>query len=286
MSELTFDDYSYHALGTSYFLDERDPVRRGQTIYFGFHEEINEFLTDPAHGQELTALYRGQEVDDSVRQELSKDKISEAGDVLFYIAAAGLMNHVPLREVGARAVELYSGQDAATEDESFAELDVATADKMMPQVRPDYSPNYFGMQFFNLPPYEISVLPKGALDSGGNIAHGPLTLLADGLYALERLSRSFGNLIRMDELTGQSRDYYVREAALLMGGLSAVLQNRLGSNLAEAAKVNMQKRERRAAKNTLQGGSDPERSRGADQTRPRIGGYLSTELNLYGRIAL
>ena len=282
MSELTFDDYSYHAFGTSYFLGDPDETRQQETVYFGFHEEVNELLTDKVHSEELTALYRGQAVNGPVRQELAKDKVSEAGDVLFYIAAACLLEHVPLRDVGAKAIELYSGQNEAGENVSLAHLDAATANRMMPQVRQGYSPNYFGMQFFNLPPYELSVLPKGAFDSDGDVVRGPLTLLADGLYVLERLSRSFGNIIT----DNFSTDYYVREAALLMGGLSAVLQNRLGSSLAEAARVNMQKRERRAAENTLRGGSDPERSRDVDQSRPQIGGYFSTELNLLEGVAL
>lgn len=277
MSELTFDDYAYHARGTSYFLHNPSDDEKLDTVYYGFNEESNELLTDAQYPTELTQALWGQEVDPDVMRALAWEKASEAGDLFYFIAASGMLKNIPLRTLGRRAFELYTGSETSSENLTFEQIDTALADKMSHSVSPDYSPNYFGMQFFGLPVFEFDATDDG-LDNTRELVHGPLTLRADGRYCLERLARDFSERIGFpDERFDES---YIREGALLLGGLSAVLQNRLGSSLSEAARLNMIKRERRAQQGTLLSGKDTERSRNESKERPRVGGWESTELNL------
>jgi hypothetical protein len=279
VSELTFDDYGYHARTTAYFLDEPDPEKRLDTVVFGCREELNELLTDPNSPSELRELYWGREIDPDTQQQLQADKTSEAGDVLFYIAAAGMLRKTPLRQVAAKAIELYSGESSRAVNHTIAELDNAVRQNMPARVGESYRPEYVAMQMFGVSPFQEDLSPPGSFDELGIVAQGPLFLHSDGLYALERLGRNFGDSIASNLASGET---YVHEAALLLGGLSATLQNRLGSSLVEAAHMNIDKRERRAAANTLAAGQDPERSRPAGKARPRLSGPESTQLALLG----
>lgn len=55
MSELSFDDYAYHAWTTAFFLDEPDPTLRNDAVFYGYNEEVAELLGDDDYPRELTA---------------------------------------------------------------------------------------------------------------------------------------------------------------------------------------------------------------------------------------
>jgi hypothetical protein len=88
MNKLTFDDYAYHAWTTAYYLED-DRAHQFKTIRDGFNEELSELLTDQDHPSELTSKLWGISIEDTVSSRLDVDKTSEAGDVLYFIAAAG-----------------------------------------------------------------------------------------------------------------------------------------------------------------------------------------------------
>jgi hypothetical protein len=279
VSELTFDELAHHAWTTSYFLNDPDPEKRQDTVVFGCREELNELLTDPNNPDELRELYWGREIDPGTRQQLQEDKASEAGDVLYYVAAAGMLRNIPLRQVASRTIELYSGEGDRAVNGTLAELDAAVGQNMGVSVSESYKPEYVAMQMFGVSPFVESLSPPGSFNKLGGVVRGPLFLRPDGLYALERLGRNFGDSIASNLASGET---YIHEAALLLGGLSTILQNRLGSSLVEAAQMNIDKRERRAAANTLAAGQDSGRSRPAGKARPRLTGPESTQLALLG----
>lgn len=276
MNRLTFDDYAYHAWTTAYFLDVPADKERQQTVEFGFREEVNELLTDTEHPVELRNMFWGRNINPQIRHTLSLGKTSEAGDILFYLSAAGMLRRTPLRQVGAQAIKLYTGDENYSSNDTFTELDQIMKNRMVECVPEWYNPEYFGMQFFGITPFDEEMCSPDSFDGLGNAVKGPLSLGADGLYVLERLSRDCG-----EYLTYGPQKNFVSDSALLLGALSAVLQNRFNSSLAEAAELNIIKRERRATADTLQTGGDTERSRPLEQERPRISGWESTQMNLF-----
>lgn len=262
MSKRSFDDYAYHAWTTAFFLDNPDPAARNDAVFYGYNEEVSELLDDEDYPRELTATLWGWDVDADIAAYLQQSKTSEAGDILYYVTASGMLRNVPLRDMMHQAVERYTGAAAIGVD-TFEDFDARLQDRMSPAVPTDYRPNYHTWTLWDFAPFEDTlhiVMAEPAY------AKGPLTLIGDGRYALERLHRTFGRFMLPEH---GSAEEYIASASLVLGGLSIVLQHRFDSSLAAAVDNNIDKRERRAAAQSLAAGQDAERSRPIDQPRPR-----------------
>ncbi len=275
MSEVTFDDYAYHAWSTSYFLNEPSEKEQANTLFYGFNEEVNELLTDSEHSKELTAMLWGRDVDQTIAQKLSADKTSEAGDVLFYISAISKARNVPLEMIMREGADRYTGNSLESTCNTFEQFDDELRDHMGPAVPKDYKPDYRKWKLWEFAPFEntLEVLLREP-----TYAKGPLRLLGDGLYALERLHNNLGQYILPEHI---SEDEFISSAGLAVGGLSLVMQHRFNSSLAQAAISNIEKRERRALKNVLKDGHDPERSRPEGKERVKINLDEATRINLF-----
>lgn len=174
-----------------------------------------------------------------------------------------MLRNVPLRDMMHQAVERYTGM-ASMGNETFAALDHQLSDRMSPAVPADYRPDYHTWSLWDFAPFEDTlhiVMAEPAY------AKGPLTLIGDGRYALERLHRTFGRFMLPEY--GREEEF-LASAGLVLGGLSIVLQHRFDSSLTVAAQNNIAKRERRAASQSLRDGQDIERSRPAGQPRPQL----------------
>jgi hypothetical protein len=273
MNKLSFEAYQQSTLETAYYLDESS-ANQHDIIYYGFNEEVNELLTDNKYPQEYTALLRGMSLSPRTKESLKIAKESEIGDVIYYISAAASIRDIKLGSIAGKATELFTGDDHHPVS-IFTELDEPLKDKLAQKVSARYSPNYFGMQMFNLPPFED--INSGTLEKLDEI-EGPLTLTADGLYAFERISRRLSEELR----TPKSGADFEIAAALTLGALSVIAQGRLAITLEEAAAYNITKRERRALAHTLSEGWDSERSRATGTLRPQLDGFKNTQVNLLG----
>ncbi len=274
MNKLTFDDYAYDARNTAFFLGAESEKEQLKIVHQGFNEEVGELLTDERYPLELTSKLWGIEVDQSVSEQLDADKISEAGDVLYYITAAGALRNIALRDIAREAVEHYSGTNAWTWDESIGGLDRVLVDQMGGRVPETYRPDYLTWKMWDFAPFEdgLHIVLREP-----SYAKGPLRLISDGRYALERLHSTFGRFMHPESSTD---DEFVSSAALALGSLSIVLQNRFNGSLLEAAENNMLKRKRRQELDTLRDGIDAERSRTVGQERPVMDDEESTKNNL------
>lgn len=278
VEKLTFDDYFEHAKSTAYFLAEPDLDKQRQIVDFGFTEEVNELLTDNELQSELRDVFWGRDVPAEVKDQLRTEKTSEAGDVLYFVAASCMLRQIPFNQISTRAIRLFTGNENFNSYGTFEEFDDVMQDRMVSEVPPDYHPDYFAMQFWNLSPFDEEQSGDDSFDGLGFVNKGPLVLDYDGLFALERLSRNCGAF-----LTGDLEEWSIRDSALMLGALSAVLQNRFDSSLEEAAEVNIVKRDRRARANAVLSGEDEERKRPNGKPRPDLNGWDSTVLNLiYG----
>lgn len=273
MSRLTFDDYAYHAWTTAYYLDA-EPAEQYRIVHGGFNEEVGELLNDADHPVELSAKLWGMPVAEAASNKLDQDKLSEGGDILYFISAAGLLRNAPLRDIAAEAIERYTGTSADLWDESIDDFDALLAGRMDPQVPTDYRPNYRIWKDWDFAPF-VDGLHIVLRDPA--YAKGPLTLIPDGRYALERLHSTLGRFM----LPESSTDEEFRAAAgLALGGLSIVLQSRFNGSLAAAAHHSIVKRERRQLAGTLQDGTDADRSRPAGEARAVITDEQGTTTNL------
>jgi hypothetical protein len=137
-----------------------------------------------------------------------------------------------------------------------------------------YRPNYHTWKQWDFAPFEdgMHILLREPA-----YAKGPLKLIPDGRYALERLHSTLG--LYMSPESG-SEEEFLAAAGLALGGLSIVLQNRFNSSLEAAAVSSIRKRERRQAAGALENGADPERSRRQDKQRVRISLSDNTTRNL------
>lgn len=273
MNTLTFDDYAYDARNTAFFLDVEEK-ERFKLIHDGFNEEVGELLTDDQYPVELTSKLWGMAVERDVSKQLDKEKLSEAGDVLYYIAAAGVLRNIALKDIAAEAIERYSGANADLWNESIDGFDRALVGRMGGQVPEAYRPDYHTWKMWDFAPFEdgLHIVLREP-----SYAKGPLQLIPDGRYALERLHSTLGRFMYPEASTDSE---FVAAAGLALGGLSIVLQNRFNSSLLEAAENNMLKRERRQEVNALESGADTERSRVVGQERPVISDEDSTKNNL------
>lgn len=274
MIEISADDYAYHARSTAYYLDYQDKHEQWNTIFYGYNEEVNELLTDKTYPRELTAKLWGRAIDTEVATRLDADKRSEAGDVLYFINAAGMLRGIPLRDMLAEGLKRYIGQVPVAMTESIGDFDQHIAGRMGTAVPEDYKPDYHTWKLWDFAPFEDTL---HILLSEPTYAKGPLQMIGDGRYALERLLSTFGRFMRPE--TGKEEEF-VSAAALTLGGLSLVLQHRFNSSLEEAAQNNMAKRERRLELETLEAGEDSERSRPAHEARPQISIEQNTANNL------
>lgn len=255
MSELSFDDYAYHAWTTAFFLEQEDAADRFHTVFYGYNEEVDELLADDRFPQELTAQLWGHDVEPGIAAQLSHSLTAEAGDILYYITAAGLLRNIPLRELMHEGLGRYTGENPALADETFQEFDERLHGRMAAPVPTGYRPSYSTWKLWDLAPFVDTmhiVLAEPAY------AKGPLTLIGDGRYALDRLHSTFGRLM-LPELG--SDEEFLASAGLALGSLSVVLQHRFDSSLTAAAENNIAKRERREQSGTLRSGTDIERSR-------------------------
>lgn len=276
MSELyagTVEAYESSARSTAFFLEGADTSAQFQRIYFGFNEEVSELLGDAYHPTELSDVLCGCATPPpTVLAKLAEDKVSEVGDVLYYVTAAGFLHGTTLKEAVQSGFRLFTGQLSA-QDVSFKDFDAAMQDRMA-KPRAGSHLDYFSMQLYDVPPFDT----PGFNPAQPSQSKGLLRLTADGRYVLERLTRYFSERILSPET--QERQDFTAAAGLVLGGLSAVLQNRFGRTLQDAARNNVEKRARRYKAHTLEDGLDPERSRKPDQSRPVIAGYHNTQRNL------
>jgi hypothetical protein len=273
VDKLTFDDYAYHSWTTAFFLDAQEQEQY-KIVHSGFNEEIGELLTDQHYPVELTSKLWGITVSDEISQKLNSEKVSEAGDVLYYIAAAGILRNIPLRDIAAEAIEHYTGGSAVLWDESISGLDQALATRMGERVPEKYKPDYRTWKLWDFAPFEngLHIVLREP-----TYAKGPLQLIPDGRYALERLHSTLGRFMHPE--TSNDAEF-IASAGLALGGLSIVLQNRFDGSLQAAAENNMAKTERRHQANTLKDGIDTERSRRLGHERLAISDEDGTNTNL------
>jgi len=273
MNRLTFDDYAYHAWTTAYYLDE-PPAEKHKIIHSGFNEELGELLTDERHPTELTAKLWGLPIDETISQKLDTDKSSEAGDVLYYISSAALLRNIALRDIAGDSIERYTGTNPITWDETITDFDEHVANRIGERVPENYKPNYDTWKLWDFAPFEdgLHIVLREPTYS-----KGPLTLISDGRYALERLHSTLGRFMSPEVSTDQD---FMSSASLALGALSIVLQDRFNSSLAEVAQHNIIKRVRRQALGALKDGADAERSRKSGTERAIITDTQGTLNNL------
>jgi hypothetical protein len=231
-------------------------------------------LTDTENPTELTSKLWGLPVGEDVAKKLDQEKLAEAGDILYFVSAAGLQRDIPLREIGKEAIEHYTGSDAIVWDGTISHFDWLLAGRMAEQVPPAYKPNYSTWKLWDFAPFEngLHIVLREPTHS-----KGPLTLIPDGRYALERLFSTFGRFMLPETSTDAE---FLASAALALGGLSIVLQARFNSSLTRAAQNSITKRERRQALGTLVSGNDSERSRKQVDDRVTITDEQGTINNL------
>ena len=260
MAEITFDDYAYHAWTTAYYLDE-EPKTQATIIRGGYYEEISELLTDEEYPLELTSKLWGLPIDKDVSAKLDSDKTSEAGDVLYFITAAGAMRGIQLREIARSAMHKYLGDVPVTTNDTLVDFDNRLANLMGPAVPSEYRPNYHTWKMWDFAPFEsgLHIVLRNPQES-----KGPLRLIPDGRYALERLCSALGTFL-LPEVSNDEE--FLAAAGLALGGISVVLQSRFNSSLRMAALRNIEKRERRQENGLLKDGVDAERSRRMGQER-------------------
>jgi hypothetical protein len=273
MNRLTFDDYSYHAWTTAFYLDE-EPGEQLRIIHSWFNEELGELLTDDTHPAELTAKLWGLDVEQDISQKLNKDKLSEAGDILYFISSAGLLRNIPMRDIANEAIQRYTGSEPIGRDETIDDFDEILTGRMAERVPENYKPNYHTWKLWDFAPFEdgLHILLRDP-----EYSKGPLQLIPDGRYALERLLSTLGRFMPPEVST---QEEFIASAGLALGGLSIVLGARFDASLADAARNNMQKRERRQMMGALKAGADEERSRKIGEERITISDEQSTANNL------
>lgn len=268
-----FEDYEEHAFSTAYFIDIADDTEQKRIVRHGFTEEVNELLTDESSNATMQLLW-GKLEEGEEKTSLQEEKLSEVGDVLYFMTAAGFYTPYTLQDIAKRGLELFRTPQTAVD--SFEEFDAQLEGLIELTIGERYNPDYLGMQLFDFPPFLDS---KGLLSSDIEFAEGKLLLHGDGLYAIERLSRDFESSM----FYNSRQKGYIDSAGLLLAGLSLIAQHRLGGSLAKSAQINIDKRNRRVATATIERGVDSERSRPTDVARPSIQGFESTEYNLlYG----
>jgi hypothetical protein len=268
----SFDHYENHAFSTAYFIDTADDTEQKRIVQHGFTEEVNELLTDQS-GTSTLQLLKGMLEDVEETSALQAEKLSEVGDILYFMTAAGFYTPYSLRDIAQRGLQLFKAERA--DIDTFDEFD-EQLHGLMATPKETYNPDYFGMQFFNFPPFIDS---KGYVNTDIYTSEGKVLLHEDGLYAIERLTRDYETNM-FDYLLPNG---HIDSAGLLLCGLSLVAQHRLGGSLAIAAQLNVDKRNRRRANLTIVGGDDSERSRPAGAARPTLQGFENTEYNLlYG----
>lgn len=274
MTELTYDDYTYHAYTTAFFKDEVDAEEQSKIVFYGYQEEVGELLTDETYPEELTSKLWGLPVSHDASDALDHNKTSEAGDVLYFIAAAGMIRNISLREMMKAGLERYTGQTDISGLETFSHFDHSLRNNMGEPVPLNYRPNYHTWKVWDFAPFEDTL---DIVMSEPTYAKGPLRLIGDGRYALDRLHSTFGRFMLPET---SNEEEFISAAGLVLGGLSIVLQNRFNSSLEVAARNNINKRERRLAAHTLRHGKDEERSRLSSEPRPTLSAEESTYLNL------
>ncbi len=278
MSEVTFDDYAYHAWSTSFYLDEINEAKQRAILFYGFNEEVNELLTDDVNPHELTSMLWGRTVDSVTAQKLSIDKTSEAGDILFFIAAISNVRRISLTTIMREGAERYGGQSVDNDIKTFEQFDKQLAGHMAAEVPVDYRPDYAKWKIWDFAPFENSL---DIVLREPTYAKGPLSLIGDGRYALERLHNNLGQYFLPEHV---SENDFISSAGLAVGGLSIVLQHRFNSSLTAAVENNINKRERRALSGNLRNGNDHERSRSIDSERSKLELNEASEINLSNSI--
>lgn len=276
MTGLTLDAFQADARATSFFLNDPRPLSPHGVIYYGFSEEVNELLLDDTYETALSSMLLGrQNVPEHARAELISDKTAEAGDILYYIAAAHMLRGALLEDSARAGMALFTGSAMVPTPITLTDFDRSVSGHMRSPLARTFEPDYMQMQMYNLSLFE---------GDGYNHFHpadsnGPLTLTHDGRYGLDRIIRAYADEIDSNDFQAPSKDF-LAVSGLLLGALSVVLQHRFGTSLEEAAINNMLKRDRRKEAGTLQTGADTGRSRALGDARPRFHGFDTTITNL------
>ncbi len=264
MTEVTIKQFAEHARSTAFFLEEPDQLKRYKEIFYGVSEEVDELLS-PANvsGGELTTALWGYRTEN--HKEIRERLCSEAGDVLYFVAAACMLRGVELDAV------LRTG---GIGEPTFGELDdrFRSAMEHPPGVEPKV--NWFALQFWNISPL------RGQRDETGvkifsGVTNEPM-FTANGRWLLNNVLRQLIDYSVPFEEDDGSYGEFQTTACLSVAALSAVLTGRFDSSLAMAAEKNMEKRERRKQAGTLKSGEDIDRSRPPQEERPRLPGYEVT----------
>ena len=190
---------------------------------------------------------------------MRKKSISEIGDILFYINGAGRLRNIPL-------VAQARGLDDSAHVTTFSEFDTVYAHAIEASRRQTVKPDWFGLQFFNIPPYTTR-----ATMFGPEIPELPLSFHDNGRWVIMQTMRTLMEHVAAP--TAYDDESFTRQSAICLAGLSATLQNRLGSSLLEAALRNIEKRQRRKENGTLRTGDDNERNRNSTEPRPNQSGF-------------
>ena len=274
MAEVSIEQLESQVRENSWFLEEENPV---EFIYPRFTEETTELLEYEADPTKLTKVLWGRQVESKDFESIKKHFKSEGGDVLFHLVAGGVLRNISLRDSMERGLYRYTNEDIANPEEiTFTSFDSAFQDRMEVAVPEGYQPDYFGMQFWNLEPYEP---PERTQLINDKDLRAPLVFWADGRYVLERTLRATVDTIGLPSGVYDDSDLFLDAAGLALGALSAVGQNRFGLHLSDLAQSYLDKMERRKANKTLREGADIERSRSPDEARPDWSGFESTLIN-------
>lgn len=273
MNSLTFDDYAYHARNTAYYLD-LDDQQQHKIIHNGFNEEVGELLTDDTHPEALTSKLWGLPIDDKVSTYFDQTKLSEAGDILYFISAAASLRGVQLRDIALEAIKRFTSESGVTWDESITGFDAYLTNQIDPSVPQNYKPNYAVWKLWDFAPFEdgLHITLRDPI-----YAKGPLRLIPDARYALESLHST---LARNLHPKISDNETFTSAASLALGSLSIILQGRFNGSLYTAAQNNIAKRERRQLIGALENGTDHERSRKPTTKRKSISDEENTFLNL------
>ena len=285
MTEVSLASYESLVSKTAYFMQLPTQSQRAALVQRRLREETAELLTrqDPAEDTELRKLLWGEAAVAEANQSIASEQVSEAGDVLYLLTAAGRVMGIPLSKLARSGIAAYTGISRPPVPETIAVLDRAVQNRIAPKVPAGWNPDYMQMQYWGALPYYpdpvTGFVPAELADRTRITAdRAPVFLIADGLYVLERLLRNAADCVGSP--SALEKQLFLASAGLALGALSAVTQSRLASSLNEAAAVNTGKLERRLSAGTLQHGIDTERSRGEGEQRPvyAIGETVTEEI--------
>lgn len=263
--ELTLDEFQNDCASTAWFL-EGDPAEQQHVIYHGITEELEELLDHPSYRAEQSSMLLGFPVSVEPTIALRETAVKEAGDCLYYLAAGCMIHDTTLQDVADR----MSPQVPIT---TFPAFDGLFKHAMAHDVPDGYSPDYLGMLFWNLPPYD-----GPPVEEITEVIGRPLTFTFDGRRVLAQTLRNTTEWLGVRGSFGS--DHFMTDVAVSLAGMSTVLQNRFGSSLEEAAQSNIEKRARRKIRGTQTEGVDVDRSRKPGEPRPELSGFTSEMVSL------